>query len=663
VATVSTEGTAPSGDGSPYPGSRPFRRAESHLFFGRDTEASRLADLWRTNRLTIAHGLAGSGKSSLLSAGVLPLAQGGQAEILPPGHLFDNAAFPIAALPRHNPYTLALLRSWSPDEAASSLAGVTIHDFLRRRAERHSGTILAAIDQAEDLLADTGPRRSQARQFLGDLADALREWPQFHLLLSVRIEALQRFSDAVGSGARYLVPPLSFDSALRAVAGPVEGTHRSFAPDAAEGLVTDLRTSRIVAASGLEESVHLDHVDPALLQIVCARLWASLPADATVITSRDVRQHADADTALAAYCSRVLATVADNHDLSGERLHSWLRHTYIIDAGTRGTVPEGVRDTAGLPNTVVRSLEDWHLLSAVRRSGVRWYELLSDRLIEPLRRPTDKEPPTDPATHLRGAERAFLLGDLDAATRLAEKSMQAAPATSLRLHAETHSLLGNLACESGKTAEAETQYQAAAQLFEALRDTAAVARQLAAAGQMMLAQGRAAEAVNGLRAAVSRLPNDLTVQTALGWALWQLGQRRAGIDILNGVLKVDGQNPDALWARGEMLADLDNARDAMRDLDRVARPGQPSTRAARGLALAQLGQRSEADHEIEGALADAPRNGPVLFYAARAEAASGDRAAAVDLARRAIDATDPALPAHQRETARKLVGLDLDTPQ
>jgi len=660
---VARVGTAISGGDGPYPGTRPFRRAESHLFFGRGAEAGRLADLWRTNRLTIAHGLAGSGKTSLLLAGVLPLTQDRRSEIIPPGQLFDTSASPTAALPRHNPYTLALLRSWSPGEAASSLASLTIHDFLRRRAERHSGTILAAIDQGEDLLADTGPRRAQARQFLGDLRDALREWPQFHLLLSIRDETLHRFSDAIGSGARYLVPSLDFGSALRAVTGPVAGTCRSFAPDAAEDLIADLQASRIVAADGQAEPVHLDQVSPALLQVVCARLWAALPAEKTVITSRDVRQHGDADTVLAAHCSSVIAAVADDHDLSGERLRSWLTRTYITDAGTRGQAPEGVRDTAGLPNAVVRSLEDRHLLSAERRSGSRWYELLSDRLIEPLRRATDEEPAADAAAYLRAAARAFLLGDLDAAIRLAEKCLQAAPAASLRLHAETHSLLGNIACELDKPAEAETRYQAAARLFEALRDTTAVARQLAAAGQMMLAQGRAADAVNGLRAAVSRLPNDLTVQTGLGWALWQLGQRRAGVDILNGVLRVDGQNPDALWARGEMLADLDNARDAMRDLDRVARPGQPSTRAARGLALAELGQHSEADQEIESALADAPRNGPVLFYAARAEALSGDRVAAVDLARRAIDATDPALPKHQREIARKLAGQDLDSPQ
>jgi tetratricopeptide (TPR) repeat protein len=127
------------------------------------------------------------------------------------------------------------------------------------------------------------------------------------------------------------------------------------------------------------------------------------------------------------------------------------------------------------------------------------------------------------------------------------------------------------------------------------------------------------------------------------------------VAILTGVLAVDAGNPDALRARGEILADLGDARKALRDLDRAVRHDRPSTRAARGLAREELGDLT-ASREIEGVLHDAPRNGPVLFYAARAEALGGSEAAAVDLARRALNATDPALPAHQREAALKLVG-------
>ena len=59
----------------PYPGARPFSVTESDRFFGRAAEAVHLAELWRSNRLTIIHGPAGSGKTSFLQAGVLPLVE------------------------------------------------------------------------------------------------------------------------------------------------------------------------------------------------------------------------------------------------------------------------------------------------------------------------------------------------------------------------------------------------------------------------------------------------------------------------------------------------------------------------------------------------------------------------------------------------------------
>jgi tetratricopeptide (TPR) repeat protein len=222
------------------------------------------------------------------------------------------------------------------------------------------------------------------------------------------------------------------------------------------------------------------------------------------------------------------------------------------------------------------------------------------------------------------------------------------------LRAEATSLLGNLAVERERPKEAEAYYRAAAGLFEAARDTEAVARQLAAAGQMLLAQGRPADAVSQLRAAVDRIPNDLVTQTELGLALWQLGEARAAVAVLTSVLAIDGGNPEALRARGEILADLGDARDAIADLERVVVHARPSTRAARGLALAELGDQSAASRDIEDAIVEAPRNGPVLLYAARATALGGNEAIAKQLARRAVDAVDPALPPQQLQTALQL---------
>src|SRR6202035_4826563 len=151
-AVVTRTGTMIRSIDRPYPGTRPFRSADSDRFFGRGAEAAELVELWRANRLVIAAGRAGSGKTSLLHAGLLPLVKGGRADVLPPGMLSYGSTFPVAALPEHNPYTLALLRSWSPGEDATRLVGLTVREFARRRAERHGRVVLAVIDQAEELL-------------------------------------------------------------------------------------------------------------------------------------------------------------------------------------------------------------------------------------------------------------------------------------------------------------------------------------------------------------------------------------------------------------------------------------------------------------------------------------------------------------------------------
>jgi Flp pilus assembly protein TadD len=93
----------------------------------------------------------------------------------------------------------------------------------------------------------------------------------------------------------------------------------------------------------------------------------------------------------------------------------------------------------------------------------------------------------------------------------------------------------------------------------------------------------------------------------------------------------------------------------MPDLDRTA-ADRPSLRAARGLALAEIGDHPAALEEINEAVTDAPHNGPVLFYAARALDLTGDKDGARERAKEAIDAIDPALSKSHRQLAQRLAG-------
>jgi tetratricopeptide (TPR) repeat protein len=637
----------------PYPGMRPFRRADRDLFSGRARDAAEIANQWRANRLTIISGPVACGKTSLLQAGVYPLMEGRDADVLPPGSLSFGETFPFASLPEYNSYTLSVLRCWSPGELPTRLAGVTVSDFVRRRAMRHEGIVFAAIDQAEDLLIDSssGRRRTWLRQFLDELAQAVKTEPRLHLLLVTRSEALGPISATVGNGngATFAVEPLTRQAAIEAITAPVAGTGRSFTDDAADTFVMDMQTSEDGGQYSLD-----DLVEPSVLQIACARFWRELPPDVSVITPREVRAFGDVDTALAAYLGETIAAVAAEHDLSANRLRSWLLGSFIIESGARRYVYEGVTATAGMANALVRDLVDKHLLTTELRSGLRRFQLLSDRLTEPLRKTTvERAPLPAPAAYVGAAERALMLGELDLAQRYAEQALRAQP--DLRLQAETRSLLGNLAHEREKPPEAEAHYREAASLFEAARDTGAAARELAAAGQMLLAQGRANEAIKELRAAVNRAPNDLVLQTELAVALWHLGEGRTAVAILDGVLRIDAGNTEALRARGEILADLGDAPRAMLDLDRQAVSVRPSALAARGLALAELGDYPAANKEIDNAVAKAPRNGPVLLYAARVSAlGGGDEISTEELAQRAVNATDPPLSPQHRELALRL---------
>jgi tetratricopeptide (TPR) repeat protein len=641
--------------GNPYPGWRAFQEADRDRFHGRGTDTDEVVKLWAENHLTVLNGAVASGKTSLLRAGVYPaMQQGARPGVLPLGLMTGDMALPFAVHPEHNPYTYALLSSWSPNDVPARLAGLTVCDFLRQLTQRHDGILFAAIDQVEDIAIDanTRQRRAWREQFLTDLAQACKATPQLHLLLAARSEAVAMISASVGTGAQYDLKPLSGVAALEAVTAPAASAGRSFALGTARQLIDQLLTSRICTPSG-EFTIKADRVEPALLQAACHHLWLNLPDDSSQITDWELREYSDVDSVLAHHCAELISKVAAENDIQAQRLHAWLLSAFITDAGTRGVVYEGHAATAGMPNAIAHSLGDRQLLSCERRSATRWYQLLSDRLIEPLRHARfgrAVQPTAD--RYLRAARRELSLGDVDAARRYATNAQDTRPG--LRTRADAECLLGDVAYEEGDHAEALSHYREAADLLQAAGDAGAAIGCLTAAGQILLILDHPREAVIEFRSAVARAPSDLVLQTQLALALWQLGEGEAAVAVLNGVLGVDGGNREALRARGEILADIGNASSAKLDLERPSVRDRASALAAHGLALAELGDHSRATEEIDAARRSAPHDGRVLYYAARASALKGDKITTWDLAQQAVDATDPPLSPSHREVALKL---------
>jgi tetratricopeptide (TPR) repeat protein len=621
------------------------RVEENTQVHGRDREIAEVARLWRRHPVTLLAGPAGGGKTSLISAGLRSRVES-VGEVLPTGRLVRPVTGPVAALPAHNPYSLALLSSWFPADYLSVLAGRTLTGLIRRRhpqAVRPGGRpVFAVIDQAEQLF-DAAARQSERAAFLAELGEALDELPGLRLLVAVRDEHAGGYR--LGDPAVFRLPPFSREAATEAVRRPALAAGRPFAADAADAVVSGVNGDAATA------------VDPVLLQVGCSRLWSSLPRATPFIGRDDVAKYADFDLWLTDFCGEAVARTAMDHDIERERLVSWLRRA--VDEG-----PGLTRQSAlgsGIPDQALRALEDRHVL----KGGPGGYLLQHDRLAGPLRRlrASDLGPPlsTTGPEQLMLAARALGDDDFDRSRRHAEEALRLS-GDDLRARAEAESFLGDIAFLRGDHPGAETHYETAAYFSETFADPHVVSRLLAAIGRTMLAQGREAEAVNRLRAAVRRQPGDLTFQIELGRALSRSGQRQTAVAVLSDVLAIDGDTPDALQARGELLAELGQAAEALRDLDRVRSNRRPVTRAARGLALATLRDHSAAHAEIDAALADAPGNGPVLLYAARALELEGDRAAAAELANRADAATDPPLSRPQRAEVQRLLRPDPDAP-
>ncbi|MFG1850340.1 tetratricopeptide repeat protein [Actinomadura geliboluensis] len=532
-------------------GERAFGELDEPVFCGRTREAADVAASWAAHRLTVLHGGAGVGKTSLLGAGVIPRLRAEGAHVLPLAHVAHRPPFPAAALPEHNPFRLAVLASWYARTSLVQISEVTIGTFLRkhRRIDRFGRQLplLAAIDGVEALLQAPDRHERHRREFLDELAAAMEQTPDLHLLLVARDDALDEAVDLAvrisrASPETRALGPLTPEAACEAVEGPLTRTGRPGAA-VAEPLVRELRTVR--RADGVQTAAR---VDPALLQVVCAGLYLQLQGDAEMPAER---LRAEVDRVLAEFCARSLATIAADQSLPAATLFSWFR----VFGGPQGRagVPAD-RACADMPEAVVGAVQDAHLVRARVRDGARLYELQHPRLAAPVRQLGDSAVPIrrpGPPARLRQAQRALADGAAELARRHTEAAIRACGETDLRFLAEATTFLGDIAYEREDAETAVLHYREAAAIFEAVPDNAAVGWLLAGIGRVLL-PGDPGEAVRHLQAAASRLPHELSIQTALGRALWRSGRTRAARAVFEDVLGRDSRNREALTAKRGM---------------------------------------------------------------------------------------------------------------
>ncbi|MFE9320041.1 trypsin-like peptidase domain-containing protein [Nocardia sp. NPDC052278] len=221
-------GMDPSFVPNPYRGLEPFDEEHADYFYGRDDDIERVSAALRRRPLVAVAGPSGTGKSSLIRAGVIPRlrAQGRQiatfrlAGEVSPG----EAATPVvrAVAPRFDFPDGGELSTLLAEQAARE--SDTPDDSVARLLERvpPEGLVLFA-DQFEDLAATTPERARAVLQWLMELTRADTEG-HIRILLTLRWDALNNLIDAELAsfldGATVALAPMGRDQLRDAIQRP-----------------------------------------------------------------------------------------------------------------------------------------------------------------------------------------------------------------------------------------------------------------------------------------------------------------------------------------------------------------------------------------------------------------------------------------------------------
>jgi WD40 repeat protein/DNA-binding SARP family transcriptional activator len=238
----------------PFKGLQYFEEADSELFFGRELLTAKLINRLReTQFLSVIIGASGSGKSSLVRAGVIPALRKGQALLdgtKPPDgsqnwhvHILTPTARPVNAL------AVELTRNFESVTAAATLIDDMMQDprslglFLSRQYPQQH--ILLVLDQFEELF--TLCRDEFEREaFIDNLITTIRQNEgQVTVIITLRADfyaylaQYPELRDVVAKQQEY-IGPMTVEELRRAIEEPARRSHWEFEPGLVDLILRDI---------------------------------------------------------------------------------------------------------------------------------------------------------------------------------------------------------------------------------------------------------------------------------------------------------------------------------------------------------------------------------------------------------------------------------------
>jgi WD40 repeat protein/energy-coupling factor transporter ATP-binding protein EcfA2 len=246
---------------NPFPGLRPFTIEESHLFFGREGQSDEVLIKLYQNRFVAVVGPSGSGKSSFIYCGVIPILYGGfvanktsnwNVVVARPGASpIDNLADAIyKKIPRvsADEEDHKIRRKVIATLMRSSSLGLI--EAIMQTKEFSDKNTLILIDQFEELFRfrrqDDPEAINEALNFVNLLTEAIRyEGLPIYVVITMRSDFIgecaffPELTRAINN-SYYMIPQMTREQKRTAITGPVAVGGGEVTPRLVQRLLNDL---------------------------------------------------------------------------------------------------------------------------------------------------------------------------------------------------------------------------------------------------------------------------------------------------------------------------------------------------------------------------------------------------------------------------------------
>ena len=183
---------------NPYIGPRAFQRGER--IYGRDREASQLANLFIAERIVLLHSPSGAGKTSLIQAALIPRLEKMKLHLLPvvrlnldPAGYLTGTSIGLDGAGNPNRYVFSTLLSLEEDLPPAArvspdrLAKLRLAEYLAQRpaSEGLRDIHVLVFDQFEEVLTLDPTDQDLKREYFQQLGEAM-EIPNLWALFAMR---------------------------------------------------------------------------------------------------------------------------------------------------------------------------------------------------------------------------------------------------------------------------------------------------------------------------------------------------------------------------------------------------------------------------------------------------------------------------------------------